>query len=501
MRPAYQNRRPHLLSLLTKEQRLMFRLLWMKPLAGRRGREAEIVDERIIQLAKSYEQLTNEQWNSFQRFSLHQGLSSEVWRLLNHYNLAAHVPDEIRNRFAETHRNDVARSMALKSQLVKALRQVCNSGIRIVALKGSTLAHTLYANPACRTMRDIDLLVRKEDVEATVASLEEIGYHTVPMPAHLDARIEGHVLLIAPGTGAKIELHFFPGRNFFPALEQDNNGAFWDRIRPMSSPAQAGISGFSAVDNPIERPLDPADSEHQPIRPVISSSTTSISSSRPMSSQPLVSSPRPMSSPAQAGISRFSAVDNPSEQPLDPADSEHQPRHPVISSSHPQSSSAHMSSPAKAGISGFSSVDNSNEQPPCELSPEDALLYLCTHVSGHGYQVYCIRGLYDIALLLNRHADTLDWTRIVHFAQKHHLEHPVALPLLLAKILYRAPLDDIIPSRLTVRSMRQRALGIALKLTLASDHDYKRIPPPGREMLWNHSYTNLSSLKKYVTSW
>ncbi len=330
--------------------------------------------------------LTIGQWQTLHRFARHQGLSSAVWREIRQHGLEDHVAEKIRNQFEATSKQDAARSMALHSQLNRVLQHLHDVGLQVVVLKGAALAYTLYPDPACRTMRDIDLLVRKQDVNATVKALVELGYRTTPMPEHLDARVEGHVLLIAPGTGAKIELQYFPGRNFFPALEQDNNGSFWSRIQPVT------IAGAPAY----------------------------------------------------------------------------------------------------------------------ELGREDTLAYLCYHTAHHSYQVYCFRALYDITLLLMGCDTTLDWQRVIRFARNHTLQHAIALPLLLAKHLYHAPVPDIIQDHLTTPWLRKRALGVALKLALNTDHRVERVPPPGRELLQRNTMTGVlglvceeipSSVKQKLSSW
>jgi len=50
------------------------------------------------------------------------------------------------------------------------------AGIDVLVLKGAALAHLVYPQPVLRPMRDIDILVRAEDVYRAYARLPEIGF-------------------------------------------------------------------------------------------------------------------------------------------------------------------------------------------------------------------------------------------------------------------------------------------------------------------------------------
>ena len=50
------------------------------------------------------------------------------------------------------------------------------AGIDVLVLKGAALAHTVYAEPGLRPMRDMDLLVREEDAVDAQQLLREIGF-------------------------------------------------------------------------------------------------------------------------------------------------------------------------------------------------------------------------------------------------------------------------------------------------------------------------------------
>lgn len=112
-------------------------------------------------------------------------------------------------------------------------------GIPLMALKGMVLAETLYPEPACRPMEDLDLLVRPEDLPAAGETLIGLGYTDVTFGPE-DFR--------DPVTGLVVDLHAellnatrLPVRRL--AWEPDLP-AWWDRAHPFGPPG----SGLRAPD-------------------------------------------------------------------------------------------------------------------------------------------------------------------------------------------------------------------------------------------------------------
>jgi hypothetical protein len=68
-------------------------------------------------------------------------------------------------------------NMWLQEELRRVVRALRQEGLEIIVLKGGALCRTAYANLALRTMSDLDLLVRLEDMEHVGRVLEAIGFH------------------------------------------------------------------------------------------------------------------------------------------------------------------------------------------------------------------------------------------------------------------------------------------------------------------------------------
>ena len=64
----------------------------------------------------------------------------------------------------------------LRSALAEIADAFTRSGIRLIVLKGLSLAERLYPDPACRPMEDLDLLVRPEHLPTADRLLPSLGY-------------------------------------------------------------------------------------------------------------------------------------------------------------------------------------------------------------------------------------------------------------------------------------------------------------------------------------
>jgi hypothetical protein len=61
-------------------------------------------------------------------------------------------------------------------RLGKLLRLLEQAGIRVAVLKGAHLAEAVYRNIGLRSMNDLDILVRKTDLDRTMQCIGEAGF-------------------------------------------------------------------------------------------------------------------------------------------------------------------------------------------------------------------------------------------------------------------------------------------------------------------------------------
>lgn len=116
----------------------------------------------------------------------------------------------IADSWRAAHRVSAITALAQQADLIRTAGLLTAAGFPPVALKGAWLAHHAYPEAAQRPMRDLDLLVPREQVLGAYEALLSAGY-TQPDPAEMPleaiVRLDKHMPpLLSPGS-TLIELH------------------------------------------------------------------------------------------------------------------------------------------------------------------------------------------------------------------------------------------------------------------------------------------------------
>jgi len=135
-------------------------------------------------------------------------------------------------------------------RLGRIVSLLASEGIRTLVLKGLALGLQYYPDPATRVTRDIDVLIRGEDVDRALQILTEEGW----MPSHgpeerlfQAMQVRHGIHLIGP-DGDVLDLHW---RIFLGAVEEKAYGAFWDRAVAI----QRSVSGTLHTLGPADQLL------------------------------------------------------------------------------------------------------------------------------------------------------------------------------------------------------------------------------------------------------
>jgi hypothetical protein len=102
--------------------------------------------------------------------------------LLTDEDRAEIVGEEAMERLAGLRRKVQRDNMVLLGRAEQAIDLLLEAGIRPVGLKGLDLLHRLYGRFDQRTIDDIDLLIKAEDLDATLTLLEKAGWQSPPEP-------------------------------------------------------------------------------------------------------------------------------------------------------------------------------------------------------------------------------------------------------------------------------------------------------------------------------
>lgn len=106
------------------------------------------------------------------------------------------------------HSDSMLWALTVERKLLALADRFEEAGIEAIALKGSTVAHTVYPDPSWRPFGDLDLLVHTADWRRTCALLAGLGFERrLPEPrAGFDERF-GKAAVHSNGDGVEIDLH------------------------------------------------------------------------------------------------------------------------------------------------------------------------------------------------------------------------------------------------------------------------------------------------------
>ncbi len=135
-----------------------------------------------------------------------QMLAAFTFHSLRAAGVLARLPADAQHSLQGAYYAAAAINVVQRRETEAVLRALDEAGIETVLMKGTPLAHTVYAEPACRLKGDLDIWLPPAQLPAAIAALRPSGY--VPRdksdrPAAFIALAGGEQQLIGrnPGTG------------------------------------------------------------------------------------------------------------------------------------------------------------------------------------------------------------------------------------------------------------------------------------------------------------
>ena len=147
-------------------------------------------------------------WDRALRLSEINGLAPILYEAVR--NHAGPAPTRYLPRLERTYHAIGFCNARLHSELACVLGALGRAAIPVILLKGAAFAETLWRNIALRSMADLDLLVREEDLTRAQDTLLALGYQpraTHRSPAWYLAHHHHLIPCVHPGTGTVVELH------------------------------------------------------------------------------------------------------------------------------------------------------------------------------------------------------------------------------------------------------------------------------------------------------
>lgn len=87
------------------------------------------------------------------------------------------IPGKLIEEFTELSDYSVSQSILIKKELISLMKELDARGIEAILLKGNAFAELIHGKKPYKLVRDIDLLVKKEDLANAVDALVGLGYN------------------------------------------------------------------------------------------------------------------------------------------------------------------------------------------------------------------------------------------------------------------------------------------------------------------------------------
>lgn len=177
-------------------------------------------------------------WDDLLEQAEQHQVSPLLHRSLDGPERRAVVPAIAMERLEASYFNTAAGNASLFAQLSGVLETFRTAGIPVIGLKGVHLAEIVYGNLTLRSMGDVDLLVKREDLPRVEQAMTGLGYRPQEIRSPRDYAVHRHLLPFVKKGAFPIEIHRTLDES--GQFEIDVEG-LWERARP------ARIAGVEAL--------------------------------------------------------------------------------------------------------------------------------------------------------------------------------------------------------------------------------------------------------------
>lgn len=144
-----------------------------------------------------------------------------------------YIPEEIIQRLKNTYTESFLKTAPIYDDLSKLLKELNSLALKVIVLKGCSLAEQLYGDFSLRPMKDIDILVKKQDWPKIKELLEQLNFKTekdlLELENLLGAPSDWH-LCYRNARNTKIEFKFNLFILDFPDFDSSD---YWQEAIPI----------------------------------------------------------------------------------------------------------------------------------------------------------------------------------------------------------------------------------------------------------------------------
>jgi hypothetical protein len=140
--------------------------------------------------AKKLGSFSSEDWESFVGLANRHGLGPLLYSRLKALGPAAAVPPEVIRKFEPSYRYNLKRNIKFFHEFAKLALAFQREDVPLIALKGTQIAESVYGNPGVRPMADMDVLVKKNDLDKAEHLLKGLGFITSDYIGRIERDVE-----------------------------------------------------------------------------------------------------------------------------------------------------------------------------------------------------------------------------------------------------------------------------------------------------------------------
>ena len=173
-------------------------------------------------------------------------LSSQVFHLIRQSGLSDRFPLSFMEALKFKAEKVMFHNMLVKRETVNVLKALEQEGIPVIPLKGVIFSERYFGGWAVRGTSDVDLLIRREDLERAVRCVRGLGFQKEDRYHSLHYHTEYFKDLPAVGESISVELHWNLLRKHTSEIRMER---LWSSARPL---VWADVSGACCKELPLD---------------------------------------------------------------------------------------------------------------------------------------------------------------------------------------------------------------------------------------------------------
>jgi len=175
------------------------------------------------QSPRQSQSVNNLNHKEFIRLIKHHRLDSIFYKAVQEQNIS--LPTELKEKLEQISKRNKMRMMKLTAELIRIHKLFTENNIEYISLKGPALSQQIYGDYTIRSSRDLDILVRLEDLDKVNSLLKKINYFTNVKDFKKHQKAHHDIAFFNKERKVQIEIHtrLF---SFDKLFEYNNNELF-----------------------------------------------------------------------------------------------------------------------------------------------------------------------------------------------------------------------------------------------------------------------------------